>query len=99
MYGDEAVRFLVPEGSNAAEFIGSSPGRNAMLRRDERTTVSAVAIFRHAAGSGIEIDLYHNPFAAIPIDPALPFNFVFVPRSWFNQSKPPCRSASMTGMA
>lgn len=76
MYGDETLRFVVPEGSDRAEFIGSSPGRNAMLRRDERTTVSAVAILRHPAGSDTQVDLYHNPFAAIPIDRALATPFV-----------------------
>jgi hypothetical protein len=41
-----------------------------MLRRDERITVSAVAVLRHPGGSNPVIDLFHNPFAAIPIDPA-----------------------------
>ena len=75
LYGNETLHFVVPEGSDTAEFIGSGPGRNAMLRRDERTTVSAVAILRRPAGSDTVVDLYHNPFAAIPIDPksAAPF--------------------------
>jgi hypothetical protein len=71
LYGDETLRFIIPVGSDTAELIGSGPGRNAMLRRDERTTVSAVAMLRHAAGSDTQIDLYHNPFAAIPIDEML----------------------------
>jgi len=73
MYGDETLRFVVPVGSDTAEFVGSGPGRNAMLRRDERNTVSAVAILRHPDEP--VIDLYHNPHAAVPIDPdiAAPF--------------------------
>jgi hypothetical protein len=76
LYGDETLRFIIPAGSDTAEFIGSGPGRNAMLRRDERNTVSAVAIMRRPAGSDTQIDLYHNPFAAVPIDPALTAPFV-----------------------
>jgi hypothetical protein len=76
MYGDETLRLIIPEGSDTAHFVGSGPGRNAMLRRDERNTISAVALLRHPSGSDPVIDLYHNPFAAIPIDPTLAAPFV-----------------------
>jgi hypothetical protein len=76
MYGDETLRFVIPEGSDTARFAGSGPGRNAMLRRDERNTLSALAILRHTSGTDPVIDVYHNPFAAIPIDPALVAPFV-----------------------
>jgi hypothetical protein len=76
LYGDETLRFVVPEGADTALFVGSGPGRNAMLRHDERATVSAVAVLRRPAGSDSVVDLYHNPFAAIPIDPALAAPFV-----------------------
>src|SRR5260370_38527745 len=42
MYGDETLRFVFPAGSDTAEFIGSGPGRNPRLRRDERIAGSAV---------------------------------------------------------
>jgi hypothetical protein len=69
LYGDQTLCFEVLSGSGTASFIGSGPGRNAMLRRHERTTISAVAVLRCPASSDVEIDFYHNPFAAIPIDP------------------------------
>jgi hypothetical protein len=47
-----------------------------MLRCDERTTVSAVAILQRLAGSDTQIDLYHNPFAASRIDLTLAAPFV-----------------------
>ena len=47
-----------------------------MLRRDKNTTVSAVAVLRHPSGSEMMVDLYHNPFAAIPIDPSIAEPFV-----------------------
>lgn len=75
MYGDETLRFAVPVGSDTAQFIGSGPGRNAMLRRDECTTVSAVAILRQYS-TGLTIDLFHNPHAAVPIDATIAAPFV-----------------------
>jgi hypothetical protein len=75
MYGDETLHFAVPVASDTAQFMGSGPGRNAMLRRDERTTVSAVAVLRqHLSGS--TIDLFHNPHAAVPIDQTIAAPFV-----------------------
>lgn len=68
-------RTTVPVASDTAQFMGSGPGRNAMLRRDERTTVSAVAILRQNL-SGPNIDLFHNPHAAVPIDQTIAAPFV-----------------------
>jgi hypothetical protein len=76
MYGDETLYFVVPAGSDTAEFVGSGPGKNAMLRYDKRNTVSAVAVLKHPAGSDPVIDLYYNPFASIPIDPTIAAPFV-----------------------
>lgn len=71
LFGDETLRFAIPPGSSAAVFTGSSPGRNAMLRPNQRNTVSAVAILLHPTGLATQVDLYHNPFAEIKIDPAV----------------------------
>lgn len=75
LYGDEALRFAVPHGGDQGQFVGSGPGKNAMLRPNERNAVSAVAIVRHPAGS-TQVDLYHNPLAAIKIARALAAPFV-----------------------
>jgi hypothetical protein len=45
-----------------------------MLRRDELNTVSAVAVLRHL--SEPVVDLFHNPHAVVPIDPAIASSFV-----------------------
>ena len=76
MYGDETLHFAVLPSTGTGQFIGSAPGKNAMLRRDERTTVSAVAVLRRLATTDTVVDLYHNQFAAIPIDPELAAPFV-----------------------
>jgi hypothetical protein len=76
MYGDETLHFAVSPTTGTGQFLGSGPGRNAMLRRDERTTVSAVAVLRHPSGSEMMVDLYHNQFAAIPIEPGIAAPFV-----------------------
>ena len=47
-----------------------------MLRRYERRTVSAVAVLRQPSGSELVVDLYHNPFAVVPIDPVIAGSFV-----------------------
>jgi hypothetical protein len=74
IYGDETLRFVVPVGSDTAQFVGSGPGRNAVLRWDTRTTISAVGVLRHPDDP--VIDLYHNPHAAVPIDPSAAAPFV-----------------------
>jgi hypothetical protein len=74
MYGDETLRFVVPGGSDTAQFVGSGPGRNAVLRRDTHTTISAVGVLRHPDDP--VIDLYHNPHATVPIDPTAAAPFV-----------------------
>ncbi len=76
MYGDETLHFAVSPTTGTGQFLGSGRGRNAMLRRDERTTVSAVAVLRHPSGSEMMVDLYHNRFAAVPIDPGIAAPFV-----------------------
>lgn len=75
MYGDETLYFGVTPSTGTGEFLGSGPGKNAMLRPNERTTVSAVAVLRQPSGSDVVVDLYHNQFAAVRIDPdtAAPF--------------------------
>jgi hypothetical protein len=76
MYGVETLHFAVSPTTGTGPFLGSTPGKNAMLRRDERTTVSAVAVLRHPPGSEMVVDLYHNQFAAIPIEPGTAAPFV-----------------------
>ena len=76
MYGEETLHFAVSPATGTGQFLGSAPGKNAMLRRNERTTVSAVAVLRHPSGSDMMVDLYHNPFAAIPIKPNVAAPFV-----------------------
>jgi hypothetical protein len=76
MFGDETLYFGVSPETGTGQFLGSAPGRNAMLRRDERTTVSAVAVLRQPSGSEVVVDLYHNPHAAMRIEPHMAAPFV-----------------------
>jgi len=76
MFGDETLYFAVAPETGTGQFLGSAPGRNAMLRRYERRTVSAVAVLRQPSGSELVVDLYHNPFAVVPIDPVIAGSFV-----------------------
>jgi hypothetical protein len=76
MYGDETLYFAVSPSSGTGQFLGSGPGKNAMLRWDERTTVSAVAVLRQPSGSELVVDLYHNRYAIVPIEPSVTAPFV-----------------------
>jgi hypothetical protein len=77
MLGDETLYFGVSPETGTGQFLGSAPGRNAMLRRDERTTVSAVAVLRQpSSGSEVVVDLYHNPYAAVRIEAGIAAPFV-----------------------
>ena len=76
MYGDETLYFAVSPTSGTGQFLGSGPGKNAMLRWDERTTVSAVAVLRQPSGSELVVDLYHNRYAIVPMEPSVSAPFV-----------------------
>jgi hypothetical protein len=76
MYGEETLHFAVSPVTGTGQFLGSAPGKNAMLRRDKGTTVSAVAVLSHPSGSEMVVDLYHNPSADIPIKPDIATPFV-----------------------
>jgi len=68
MFGHYTLKFEVsgnPE--HEPRFLGSHFGKNATLTRTNNTSISAVAVLRQPSGSGLTIDLYHNPHARVTI--------------------------------
>lgn len=68
MFGQQILGFEVSsDPGHEPRFLGSRFGKNATLTQDNNTSISAVAAFRQPAGSGLVVDLYHNPYARVLI--------------------------------
>ena len=73
MYGLEEVHVSVPQDPSARPYvIGSRFGSNKKMTNDANTSISAIgALVVTAPDRVIELHVYHNPFAAVPIEPVL----------------------------
>ena len=73
MYGLEVVHVTVPQDPSAKPYVrGSSFGPNKKMTNDANTSISAIgALVVTAPDRVIELHVYHNLFAAVPIEPAL----------------------------
>ena len=72
MYGLEVMHVTVPrDPSVSPEVTGSSFGPYKKMTKDANTSISAIgALVVTAPDQVIELHVYHNPFAAVPIEPA-----------------------------
>jgi hypothetical protein len=79
MFGQETLTFEVSaDPQHQPRFLGRRFGKKATLTRNNNTSISAVAALRQTADSKLEIEIYHNPHARVPIrDDVTTF---FVPR-------------------
>ncbi|MDE0002092.1 MAG: hypothetical protein OXQ29_05320 [Rhodospirillaceae bacterium] len=73
MYGLEVVHVTVPQDPSARPYAtGGSFGPNKKMTNNTTTSISAIGALVVTAPDGvIELHVYHNLFAAVPIDPAL----------------------------
>ena len=81
MQGLDTIPVTVPEDLNISPTFGnatSGPGRR--MTEKDNTKISAVAVIRESSAGMYEFDIYHNSFAANPIDP-----------EWLRQSEIPHR--------
>ena len=70
MYGFETIVLKRPSGFGPAEVIDRKFGPGKKLTAQDNTTISAVAvIYEHE--EGIELDVYHNVHAAMPLPTGL----------------------------
>jgi hypothetical protein len=68
MFGQETLKFEVSgDPEHEPRFLGAHFGKKATLTRTNNTSISAVAVLRQPSGSGLTIDLYHNPHARVTI--------------------------------
>jgi hypothetical protein len=68
MFGQEVLNFEVSaDPHHQPHFLGRRFGKKATLTRDHNNSISAVAVLHQTAGLMLEINLYHNPHARVPI--------------------------------
>ncbi|MBK7414698.1 MAG: hypothetical protein IPJ38_05840 [Dechloromonas sp.] len=69
MFGSFGVRFGIDK-SGTVDVTGQGFIGNRKLTRNECRKLSAIAVLKESASS-ISLDVYHNPFADIPLEPCL----------------------------
>lgn len=70
MRGIDRIPVTVPEDPNISPSFGDAKsGAKRKMTEEHHTTISAVAVIQPSDGM-YELDVYHNRFAANPIDPA-----------------------------
>ena len=68
MFGQTTLHFAVsPEPTHEPRFLGFRHGKKATLNSQANTSISAAAVLRQPFGQGLVVDLYHNPYARVPI--------------------------------
>lgn len=68
MFGQETLHFEVSsDPAHAPRFLRMRHGKRATLTTRNNTSISAVAVLRQPTGSGLAVDLHHNPHARVPI--------------------------------
>ncbi|MGB8840706.1 MAG: hypothetical protein WCC64_06520 [Aliidongia sp.] len=77
LFGQETLHFEVSSDPvHAPRLLGMRHGKNATLTSGNNTSISAVAVLRQPSGSDLIVDLYHNPYARVPIPNTLSAPFV-----------------------
>jgi hypothetical protein len=65
MYGDEKV--VVSRSSGEVSPV--HPGGHRQCTAEDNTSISAIGLMYRFGGREVRLDLFHNHFAAVPIDP------------------------------
>ena len=73
MYGLEVVSVAVPQDPSVSPYrTGAKFGPDKKMTADANTSISAIgALVVTAPDRILELHVYHNPFAAVPIEPVL----------------------------
>jgi hypothetical protein len=68
MIGKETLHFEVsPDPKHDPQFLGLRHGRDATLTKTDNRSISAVGVLHQPTEDNLFVDLYHNPFARVPI--------------------------------
>jgi hypothetical protein len=72
MYGLEQIHVKVPVNpSGRPYFTGMSYGPKRKMTTEDNTSISAIGVLSTPGPSEIILEIYHNKFAAVPLDPRL----------------------------
>jgi len=70
MQGFDTIPVTVPQDPNISPRFGDpKSGPDKRMTNQHNTTISAVAVIRSPSAGTYELDVYHNSFAANPVDP------------------------------
>jgi hypothetical protein len=71
MYGFDTIVYSVPQNPAVPPRVaGRKSGGDRTMTQAHCTSISALAELRKLANEAFELDVYHNHFARIPLDPA-----------------------------
>lgn len=72
MYGFDQIVFAVPQDMKVSPYaVGAKSGGRRKMTEAHNTSVSAIASLYCRSKDQIDLVLYHNRFAAVPLDPQL----------------------------
>jgi len=72
MYGLEQIHMAVPRDHSVSPYAtGMSYGPKRKMTEDHNTTISAIGVLFTPSPNEIELCVYHNKFAAVPLDQRL----------------------------
>ena len=72
MYGLEQIHIAVPQDPNISPYsTGMSFGPKRKMTENQNTTISAIGVLYTPTPTDIRLDVYHNVYAAQPLEPSL----------------------------
>ena len=72
MYGLEQIHIAIPVDASVSPYAtGVSYGPKRKMTADQNTSISAIGVLSTPNKDDIRLDVYHNIYAANPLDPAL----------------------------
>jgi hypothetical protein len=72
MYGLEQIDVMVPVNpSESPYYTGMSYGPKRRMTKDNNTSISAIGVLSTPRPYEIVLDIYHNKYAAVPLNPQL----------------------------
>jgi hypothetical protein len=72
MYGFETIVFAIPNDMSASPYaVGKKFGKKRKVTPDDNTSLSAIAVLTAMAEDRLELKIFHNEHAAMPLDPGL----------------------------
>ena len=72
MYGFETLQIAVPRDQQVRPYtVGAKYGKKRKMTPNHNTSISAIGALHSLGPRSIELTVYHNAYASVPLDPAL----------------------------